>query len=57
MTIDYLKDLLFDLLNEDDTLRLRDLHWESAEQSFTLVTEDGSRFLLRLETLAQQVGL
>jgi hypothetical protein len=49
MTIDYLKDLLFDLLNEDDALNLRDLRWYSAEHTFTLVTQDGNRFLLRLE--------
>lgn len=49
MTLDYLKDLLFDCLNEDDTLNLQDLHWDSATQSFTLVTEDGDTFLLKCE--------
>lgn len=49
MTLDYLKDLLFDALNEDDALNLRELRWNRASQVFELVTEDGSRFILRPE--------
>ena len=57
MTIDYLKDLLFDLLNEDDALNLRNLRWDSADHTFTLVTQDGNRFLLRLEDKQLSVRL
>lgn len=49
MTLDYLKDLIFDCLNEDRVLNLQDLHWDSAANTFTLVTEDGDHYLLCLE--------
>ncbi len=49
MTIDYLKDLLFDAVNEYPALALRDLRWNRERQALELTLEDGSRFLLSVE--------
>lgn len=52
MTIDYLKDLLFDAVNEYPALALRDLRWNRERQALELTLEDGSRFLLSVEELS-----
>lgn len=49
MTLDYLKDLLFDALNESRDLPLTDLSWDNDQHRFLLTTEDGSAFLLTCE--------
>ena len=51
MTIDYLKDLIFDALNEDEALNLQELHWSSDNNSFVMVTEDNEPFLLSVRDL------
>lgn len=51
MTIDYLKDLIFDALNENKSLNLQELYWSSDTNSFVLVTEDNEPFLLNVKEL------
>ena len=54
MTLDYLKDLIFDCLNEDRGLNLKDLYWDSISKTFTLMTQDGDHYLLSLEKADKQ---
>ena len=49
MTLEYLKDLLFDALNEYQSLPLADLRWNKQEETFELTLEDGSHFGLALK--------
>ena len=50
MTADYLRDILFDFINESDELDVQDVQWDSVTQVLRLTTEDGSKFTLRIES-------
>ena len=51
MTEEYLRDILFDFINENNELDVQDLHWDSEEKALRLTVWDGNKFLLRIETL------
>lgn len=45
MTLDYFRDILFDLLNESEELDLADLQTDEENGGYLAVTEDGKRIL------------
>lgn len=51
MDLNYFKDKLFDLLNDNDGLKLADLNADEQNNLFTVKTEDGDVF----EILFRQV--
>lgn len=48
MTLNYFKDLLFDIINETDTIPIRDIVVDDDANTFTIETLDGCTFLLFL---------
>lgn len=44
MKLSYVKDILFDLLNESDELDLADIEMDDAKDAFLITGKDGSRF-------------
>ena len=51
MTADYLRDILFDFINESDELDVQDVQWDSVDQVLRLTTADGSKFTLQIESV------
>ena len=51
MTADYLRDILFDFINESDELDVQDVQWDSAAGVLRLTTGDGSKFTLQIESV------
>ena len=51
MTADYLKDILFDLINESDALNVKDVRWDGAAQALRIKAEDGGEFFVRVEAI------
>ena len=49
MDINYFKDILFDVLNESEELNLQDIRADDKNNTFTVVTHDGTSFKLRIE--------
>lgn len=49
MNIEYLRDILFDLINESDELDVQDIHWDSREEALRLSAQDGSKFLIKIK--------
>lgn len=49
MDITYFKDLMFDVLNESDALDLQDIRADDKNDRFTVVTWDGTSFIIRIE--------
>ena len=48
MDINYVKDVLFDLINESDALDVADIQYDDDKGLFLLVMKDGSVFALRV---------
>ncbi len=46
MTLDYFKDVLFDLLNEADSFEVEDIQVRDAENLLSVLLRDGSQFEL-----------
>ena len=46
MELDYVKDHLFDLLNESDVLNITDIQSTEQENGFHVTVSDGSVFLI-----------
>lgn len=51
MNINYLKDVLFDLLNECDALDLSDIESRDSENLFILHMADGSQFRISVDQM------
>ncbi len=51
MDLNYFKDILFDLLNESDELNVNNIYADDPNNTFTIITEDGTAF----EILCRQV--
>lgn len=49
MTADYIRDILFDFINESDDLDVRDVHWDRTAEALRLTAQDGSVFYIRIE--------
>ena len=49
MTEEYLRDILFDFINENNELDVQDVQWDGEEKALRLTAWDGSTFLLRIE--------
>ena len=47
--INYLKDTLFDLINESDDLNVTDIQSDDKDNSFLVTVQDGSRFTIKIE--------
>jgi len=44
MELNYFKDLLFDLINESDTLDVQDIQSDDKSNTFTVTVNDGTKF-------------
>lgn len=51
MSTEYLRDLLFDFINENNELDVKDIYWDSESGVLRLTAWDGSKFLLRIEAV------
>lgn len=51
MTADYLRDILFDFINESSELDVQDVQWDSVAGVLRLTAWDGSKFTLRIESV------
>ena len=54
MDLNYLKDTLFDLMNESDELNVADIESVDAENKFVLHFQDGSSFIVNVESARQE---
>lgn len=52
--LNYLKDTLFDLINESDELNVVDIESNDAEDRFVLHFPDGSSFIVMVESAHQE---
>ena len=48
MDINYVKDILFDLINESDSLDIADIQYDDAQGLYLIAMKDGSVFALRV---------
>ncbi|MBQ1234940.1 MAG: hypothetical protein IIX77_04880 [Oscillospiraceae bacterium] len=51
MELNYVKDHLFDLLNESDLLDVSDIICDDKKGTFEIVVHDGDRFLITCEEI------
>ena len=51
MDINFLKDHMFDLLNESDLLNIQDIVCNDLEGTFEITVEDGTKFLITCEKI------
>lgn len=56
MDLDYVKDHLFDLLNESDVLNITDIQSEEQENGFRVTVSDGSVFLITCQSECEESG-
>lgn len=56
MKLDYFKDTIFDLINETDTMEIKDILTNDKENTFTIVLMDGSRFELECRKIGCAIG-
>jgi len=54
MDLNYLKDTLFDLINESDELIVADIESIDTENHFVLHFQDGSSFVVTVESARQE---
>ena len=54
MTLDYFKDVLFDLLNESDLLDVSEIECDDGQGIFQITTGDGSRFQVQCEEMKSE---
>ena len=51
MTLNYFKDKLFDLLNDNEGMDILDITAEDRKNTFTIVMTDGSAFTIKVSTI------